>query len=531
MKRKFLAALAALWVSGALAFIPAYAQDFSGGERFMVAEALFVIEGSTRIGALKDYLDIHEGRRFDSLLELEYYVAEKERLLRDNRVFEPNSTVRFESMGQGDPAPIRIVVEAKDTWTILALPFPKFSVDDGASLALRYKDFNFAGTLVPLTLNFDHYLVLKRSTLGAAFGLDLEFLGAPWDFSFDGALRANHGAEAPFYDNFTLDGVSASFSGEYRLGALERRWSLHPFVRHLYKIGETAPTFDAGLKGVRYFGGSLDWIFSLSSGYRMTAEGSLRHAWTNDASLGFTLPLARLASKATFSASPSLLASLNLDLPGGSPADPYVGLRLQSGYGAVDWAGSFRRGSSVNLAAEYLSYWNEDNPALRRDAALTLQAQGFAAFGNVAGANLRFTGRWDLGWTIFGQTWDPTAIDWADYLRGVTGDLYGDLGAAINIELPLNFAQGRFFTLPALEAEIIFSPFIDLGFVRTDPAAPLDFLAQGFAAAGAELILFPRFARSFVYRFSVGYDFLPLARGAAFDVGDIEAWLGIGLLF
>ncbi len=39
----------------------------------------------------------------------------------------------------------------------LAVPLLKYSSSDGISLALRYKDFNFLGTLEPLSISLDYY--------------------------------------------------------------------------------------------------------------------------------------------------------------------------------------------------------------------------------------------------------------------------------------------------------------------------------------------------------------------------------------
>ncbi len=101
--------------------------------RFRVADVRYEIEGHTMESALRAYLDIRVGKEFASPRELEDYVITKERLLRSNTIFDLSSTVRFEPIAPGgptepedpaDPADIRIVVLAKDTWTILAVPFP-----------------------------------------------------------------------------------------------------------------------------------------------------------------------------------------------------------------------------------------------------------------------------------------------------------------------------------------------------------------------------------------------------------------------
>lgn len=502
--------------------------------RFRIAEVRFEIEGHTMESALRAYLDIRVGKEFASPRELEDYVITKERLLRSNTIFDLSSTVRFEPIAPGypvepkdpaDPADIRIVVLAKDSWTILAVPFPKYSVDDGFQLALRYKDFNFLGTLNALTINLDEYFELNRTVLGASFGVYPFMLGNTWSWSFDGSLRY----DAP--SDIDLDAVNVSIGSDYPAGEPDKTWTISPGLSYVYDIDDTLPTLNATVKALRRFGRGQDWSFSATAGYQAQKNIAIAQSLTNDLSLAGSIPLLGLPSRATLSLNPGLSASFDMELPGLAPLDPTLGASLGLGYSAVDWIGSFRRGSSANLSASYTRHRLESDPVKEQDIILTLDSTAFFAFRNLFGVNFRLSGRWDAGWTMFGNTRNYDDVDWGTYVRGIAAASYGDLALIANLEFPLNFAQGQFFTWSKLEAEVLATPFVDAGILRADPTKAIALSSDGILCAGFELAVFPRYARSFIYRLSLGYDLLDFIQTGSFDSGKIEGWLGLGLHF
>jgi hypothetical protein len=81
-----------------------------------------------------------------------------------------------------------ISVYARDSINALAVPFPKYSGSDGLVLAVRYKDFNFLGSMEAA---FHHgRLLLRRSRAERRYRV----LGCPsglWGGAWDSSLSAD----------------------------------------------------------------------------------------------------------------------------------------------------------------------------------------------------------------------------------------------------------------------------------------------------------------------------------------------------
>ena len=116
-------------------------------------------------------------------------------------------------------------------------------------------------------------------------------------------------------------------------------------------------------------------------------------------------------------------------------------------------------------------------------------------------------------------------------MRGRKDTIYGDVAFIANLQFPINFAQGRFFTWPKLEAEVFAIPFIDAGYVRTSPSSPLWQLTDAIFCGGLDMVVFPVAARAYTYRLSVGYNLLDYIQTRALSLNQLEVWLGIGLHF
>lgn len=515
--RRFLrisALLAAVWAA-----VSAAAQD-SG---ILLGTVEYVIDGNTRRSAVESYLGIEPDAVFSDEAALEDYVEGLKRRLFNNRVFDPESTVEYEIRAEASGRrTAHLTVKVVDSLAAVAIPLPKYSSSDGFSLALRYKNYNFLGTLQTFTLNLDWFASTGKIDVGTDGSLPFKALGAEWKFAFDVGLVVPRDAE-PIPD------VTLSLGGSYDWGPEGREWFLSPAFSYDYDPSDGSQTGTAGATyGIRYEWG-LPWTLSTSAAVTVEQASYSSASLTNGLNLGTRLVLANLGYLGDLTLSPATTLYVTTAFPETEISETGWTSSGTLGAGRVDWLGNFRRGASFKLGGAFTRRFLYTNYEDRWDGTVILDASVFTSWKDLVGINARLTGRWFADWTSLS---DPsTDFDWDDYFRGRTGTFYGDIGAALNLELPVNLAQGKFFGASMFEAEVFLVPFLDLGFVRTDPAQPLDFERFGMAFAGCEFVVYPTRARAFAYRLSLGYDALDFLRTKDFDAGKLEIFLGLGTLF
>lgn len=508
--------------------------DQYAASSFRIDDVNYVIKGRTQPHALAKLLNIQTGTILDTFQDLRLYTIEKERILKDNRVFAESSRIEIElppasesSIPFADPLSVRLHVYIEDTWTAIAVPLVKYSEADGLSFVLRYKDFNFLGTLNPITVSADYYVTTETLDAGTQFEIYPMAFANTWDTALSASLRYSPTTGIHIYDvstsigsailvrrdghtsNFTF---SPSFSYQYHASDKE----------HLVMIAQD----------VKYtFGRRLNWNTGLNTAYSFNSISAAPHQWQNNVYVDASFPLLRMSEQAAVHLSLRSTLFYNINIAAFSPFDAGLGSTISLGYSAVDWLGNFRRGSTFNLSETLAWYLLQPSPSRPYDLLIDASASFFTSFKNLVGLEGRILGRWNASWTLQGDTSYRTQIEWGTYLRGIKSTLYGDLAVIANLQFPINFAQGRFFNWTKLESEIFFIPFLDAGYVRPSPDQKLWDSSHLYLTGGADIVVFPVYARSFTYRLSVGYNVLDLIKTGVLHSDDLEIWLGIGLHF
>ena len=464
------------------------------------------------------------GKRFSSQSDLDSFIAEKQRLLQENRVFNEEAAIWYEQRNPSDPEAITIIVRAYATWTTLAVPIPKYTEDDGFFLALRYKDFNFLGMLEPLVFSLDHYFLDGNTTIGAEFGYSPRFMNAQWQFSLASSVDIGQNLDPAFSD------TAISLSTEYPLSEAPEYWSLVPSLSYTYTKSTKIHVGIAGLSLIRpiflLFPGNIE----LQSSYKQENDaGSWSYLAIAETTLSLRIPLFSVASASMLAFTPSAGLSLSYDLAKGMVYDAGLSASGSVGYNSIKWKGNFRKGSSASLSESYMFHIGSKHSTRPLDLVLSSQLSAFYSWFNLLGIDFRAIGRWDAGWSLYNDLSYFDDVDASTYLRGIRGPIYGDLAAIVNLQIPVNFAQGKFFQWEAMDAEIFIIPFFDLGYVRTNPANPLWSIDNLLMGGGLDVVIFPEHARSFTYRLSLGYNIEHYLETKTLDWGDTEIWLGIGL--
>lgn len=502
---------------------PVLASAQAGGAAYTLAAVDYQIEGMLLEFALNNYMGIERGLGFKSLKALEDYVAEKDRLLKNNRVFEEGSFVAWDPAPELGQGAVRVRVYAKVGWSALAVPFPKYSDAYGFSLAVRYKDYNFLGTLETLSLSFDYYTTDTELSLVGEFGLLPEFLGATWNLGLSGTLSYKDSAGLARPD------FSGSLSTSYPLPLLGEGWSLAPSISYGYEQLYDRHSAKTGATLGYAFGALTRWSASLATDYSLTEENGFSHVWNARAGLSTSVALLSLPYFGALSLAPSSSVYTAFNLASATLNDAGWTSGASLGFSRVDWVGNLRRGASLSLSSAYTLHFVVPAPTDLYDWASTVSASAFYAWNGLVGVNFRAMGRWEGTWTLLGEA--NTAFNYADSVRGLKDARYGDLGYYYNLELPINLAQGRFLNVEKLSTEVFFVPFIDGGYVRPNPDAELFAKADTVFCGGFEFVIFPDYARAFTYRLSVGYDLGDYLATRDFEAGKLEIWLGLGMQF
>lgn len=127
-------------------------------ETYRIAGVQYVIEGKTTKPALEQTLKIDTSRTFDSHDSFETYVQTLREQLSSCRTFDStdiqetvsSDTTASPQDGNGT-VDIALTVTVHDTKNLIIVPYPSYSSNTGFSVKLKLKDYNFAGTLSPLS--------------------------------------------------------------------------------------------------------------------------------------------------------------------------------------------------------------------------------------------------------------------------------------------------------------------------------------------------------------------------------------------
>ena len=169
-----------------------YAQEKKNPDypRFVMQEVDFEIDGLTNEKALIRKVNMEIGREFESFRGLKSYVAMLQQKMLNQRVFA-NVSYTIEPIDSDDNLKkYRIIWKIKDSYTLFAIPYPKYDSNTGLRIGLQAFYDNAFGTMTKwfLGLNYDfgngEYTIRPRIS-GIKIGV----------FSFSFGLNQSHQVE------------------------------------------------------------------------------------------------------------------------------------------------------------------------------------------------------------------------------------------------------------------------------------------------------------------------------------------------
>jgi outer membrane protein assembly factor BamA len=478
---------------------------------YIIRSISFNINGKTRPFALIYHGEFKEGDRITGKTNLEGYIIEKKQLLINQRVLEEVEIEYSFGEPEGDGSlPVNLLIHVRDTWNFIILPYPQYDSNEGLTLTLKIRDYNFLGTMSPLRIDLGYQndienrnsfnLLLESSTPFRAVGLI-------WNFRFDHDFVYTIN-EPLYYKNIT--GISVELPAENVITTLG-------FNQYLI-INESNSEHDKDkyeLDSSRFYGPyAASEIFS-----------------------SFKIPLMAVGNYGSLSYTPRIAGKISYTKGGvDEPRRPLGILSHTLGFGRINWTGNFRQGLLASLENSNYFYmlpdWNSEDgwySEIEGNAAI------YHNFNKYLGISSHLKYR---------QRFNDTYYNAGDELRGIVNNrVRSEQMLSLNADFTfrvLRFFPSELFTNPKLhffDFELHGSTFFDFALAegkykqsgsKEDPYEESRFkLDNAFYCAGMEVIVFPAFMRSLYLRLSVGYDIRRFTDTRSLLKWD-EIFIGIG---
>jgi len=462
---------------------------------YKIESVEYIINGFTKEASLADKIQIDKKRIFSSREEFETYISELNTEFNNMRAIESHE-ISFEFLEhKNNIIPVKLKISTKDTWNIIALPYPSFDSNKGLEFKLKLKDFNFLGRLEPFTIDL---IYDKDNDDKSSFSLGSRF-------------------SLPFYVNPVkfLWTVEADFTVDQdkKLDS-----NIKTSLNISYKFG-------------------LDWI-TLNAGTSQKIDFSVSPAeksyyLTNGIYTAFVFDLYKNPILGTIQWTPSL--EINGDWKFKKVIDEkHKGLNFVWSHslemGKVNWINNFRQGFTVNLDNSYkYNTYKKGNV----DVSFNLETKGFYSFLDRVG----LYGRLDFFYNLFGKT---SSEHTGKILRGILNKrIETDTAFSFNFDVPIKIGVLKWEEITGVEwtrffgFELHITPFFDMALVHDKNTDTYYNLKHGWYSGGFEIIMYPIKMRSIYARISYGHDLREIKNKDGYAKRDgrpvSEIFIGIGL--
>ncbi|MCL1835929.1 MAG: hypothetical protein FWG46_00115 [Treponema sp.] len=494
------------------ALSPVFAQESVPGAYLGGADSIFVIEsfdfnikGRTRPYAILYNGEFTEGEEIHGLENLEKYIREKTQMLINQRVLKSASIdYEAEQPREDGKIPVGLTINTEDTWNFIVIPIPRYSSNTGLEMILRYRDYNFLGTMNPLPVNFGYrydekyrhsgFFELEANIPFMAFGYD-------WTFKFENYFDYRPDTEQPFYFRNNTGIFMEMPAGDTTVTfGFDESFILNEENDDRDKVlyGDFQNGFYMSTRPY------VSW--KIPTGFEVGDYGDLVYT-------------------------PELFAVFNHEFPRWKLAEnlkgPFLTFAHTLGFSKVDWIENHRRGFDVQAANSYTYdfYRKGEKDALSLE--YSVSAKGYFVFTEFSGIS---------AFLQYRQWFFPEPVNYfysaGDALRGILdNDLHANYMLSLNLDFPfriLQFSPARWFNKPKLRGADIdfqFSPIVDMA-LYSDPSTGVSFNFNNMLITGGfEFFVFPLAMRSVYIRFSFGWNINETDKTSR---GDREIFIGLG---
>lgn len=475
--------------------------------------------GDTRESALKKVMNIDEDKVFKNQKDFDQYLASLRGTLNNQRVFKENEIQVFYS--KTDPqtgiTPVELLIRTVDTWNFIAVPFPKYNSNTGAEIKLKFRNYNFLGSMQMFDLDFRYNYNTAENPAQHIAGLDTGFavpfkLGS-YDATWNNELNINQviakNTKPYFYYGTGLNlsmKIDKKSSLSYGVGG----WFKHETNGDLYYSFGGSMSYSRALNDVISLGLSFSQYYYHSPKYKDDID------YINDTvSLSFPMNLGSIPDFGGVSWTPSASLSWNWDVKALNQSSllktdmidhpdlkgPTLTFGHSIGSGNIGWVGNFRKGFTISLAQNW--QYNLHTKAMPMPY-FTLNTQLHLPSEYIALYNRNY-------W-YYSMTGSTTTF--GDRMRGIrdSDSVYSDNIIVFNFDFPIKIVQTDWvgWGFPAfmknVDFELQISPFVDIALGHNMYTNTNFLIADGFYSGGIEILGYPTHMRSIVGRISFGID-------------------------
>lgn len=479
---------------------------YSFSAEYRISDIEYIVtSGNTIARLIERNVDIDKNRIFKTEKDLVDYIRDYEVRLLNTRHFQ---TVKVDFTvdtpdGSGI-SPVHVIAEVEDSSHLLIMPYPKYDSNSGFELKLKGRDSNFLGTLNTASMSVIYALSqssekeLPKNKYGLEFSYSYPFqlLSMNSSWNNDASITYFDGDEFPEWS------ISTGFSFSKKLAD---RVSLN------FGVSEASRS-------------ELDYI-----------KYDDQYYFTTSANMSLPITLVKTDKFGNLTYSPGTSVSYNYDIDGINPLNsgllgPSITASHSISMGRVDWNDyNFRTGLSFSASQSVGHNFAGAQGNLTHSISTEIKAyKGFVYAGFLTDIYAFYN--------FFGNT-----SGFGSRLRGIRDDqnfsnknssaTSSQTGIVMNFDMPLNFLSTDFSAvrnwlianlwvpvfhtsenpginkfMKLFDIDFQLSPFIDIALFHNAATQTYFSLKDGFYAAGAEVIMFPRFWRSIQFRASVGID-------------------------
>ena len=463
---------------------------------YIIRSVHFIIKGITIERLLREKVDIAKGTSFLDLDSFERFLGERRQRLVNERVLADVEATYFTEPIDSEHYYIDIVFRVTDSWNTIALPYFRYDTNDGFTVSIRARDYNFIGSMQALVLNLD--------------------------YSIDTLQRQSYGGYTSFGIPFRLLGHDAGINASQTL-------LIHADGRPTTSI--------SNLSGYMVFNNlGFPITFQAAQGLQFNPDqypdDPDPYFLVESASLSASMPTGLIAGMfGSISYSPSVTASLNWRSSEVLRADR-KGLKFTFShglsFGRIDWIKNMRAGLSANLT-------NTDSYNIGTEVA-TIDIDASVEYHWTSSGKLGINA---LARGFYSVTDTPRTLLGA-YMRGIINTrLWGTSAAFLNLDMPI-----KLFDFPThvligknwFDFELQMSPFLDLGYCGGGPGTTLS--DKLWYSGGLEFLVYPLRMRTFIVRASAEFDLDSVVRNKSLTApsprdgaSPYEIFFGLGLFY
>ena len=472
-------------------------------EIFVITDFEFNITGRTRPFALINEGELRQGEVIRGRENLAAYIRDRTQRLVNQRVLRDTVAITYSIGEQNEDGsfPVILIIAVEDSWNIIALPYPRYTDNDGFSLTIRARDYNFFGTMAPLRIDIGYTFNQYRESsflFEVYSSTPFRAFGYTWNFRFDNLFWYRPDADEPFFfQNVTGLSMELPLRITTFTFGFEQSFTLNEENPSWYWKGPNyGEQFQSGLfPSTRLFAN-----LRVPLGIEVSRFGEMTYNAGFSATFNHEFPVAGWELREF-------------------RRGPFLRFNHSLGFGRIDWRENFRDGVSVSIHNafnyDFFRHRNNRNPL---SASVSIGATGHFVISEFFGISARLQYRY---W----YQHEPMYHDRAgDFLRGIIDNaMNADHMLSLNMDFPFRvfrFVPSQWLNnrrLSFFDLEFHLSPIFDMALYRSDPQAGNLMVA---VTGGAELIIFSGFMRNLYARFSLGGNIRELFRTGELPSGN-----------